>query len=40
MTDLLRENNYLVFSDESGTTGNERYHANGTAVKAKLRNSE
>ena len=30
MTDSLRENNYLIFSDESGTVGNERYHAIGT----------
>ena len=29
MTDLLRENNYLIFSDESGIAGNERYHAIG-----------
>lgn len=30
MTDLLRENNYLIFSDESGIAGNERYRAIGT----------
>jgi hypothetical protein len=30
MPDSLRENNYLIFSDESGTAGNERYHAIGT----------